>query len=82
MLRVFTSKQFPFQVRFFSGTKLKATVHGRVMITTERTDPDWSDEKYTKRIFAGKFQDENFFQHLVHVIPDKDHQYFKLVDQV
>jgi hypothetical protein len=71
-----------FQTRFYSGTKLKAACHGRVTITTEKVDPDWSNEKYVGRIFAGKLRTENFFKHMVHIVPDRDHQYFKCVEQV
>ena len=52
------------------------------MITTEKLDPDWTNEKYVQKNFGTKLRTENFFKQMVHVIPDKDHQYFKLVDQV
>lgn len=73
------------QVEFKDGIKLVAKVAGRVIITTERTDLDWTNPELLKRRkfpLTDEVNSDAHFHHFVHVIPDKDHQYFKLVDQV
>ena len=61
--------------------QLMATTSGRAMLTTERMNPDWSHYKMQK--FFGEHQKgEKLFKHFIHVIPDKQHQYFKLVEEI
>lgn len=70
-----------FQVRFGHMNKLIGTVSGRVMLTTERMEPDWTHYKMQK-FFGDHHRDQNLFKHFIHVIPDKQHQYFKLVEEI
>jgi len=62
------------------------TCHGRAMLTTEKIDPNL--EKYAAlpdrlgEVLPQHLQNENIYRVHVHVIPDEQHQYFKLVDQV
>ena len=73
-----------FQVRFGWANQLHGTVDGRVIITTELADPDWDSYKVEKHILRGSqhLRSEKIFRQYIHVIPDVQHQYFKLVEQI
>jgi len=85
-------KQLRLQVLPGWNTKLQSTcnitslTHGRVMLTTEKIDPNL--EAYTAlparlgEVMPQHLQNENIYRVHVHVIPDEQHQFFKLVDQV
>merc|ERR1719150_1559474 len=73
---------FPgWNVRFGWTNRLHATVHGRVMITTELADLNWENYTVEKHIARGSqhLKQEKIFRNYIHVIPDVQHQYFKLV---
>ena len=63
-----------------------ALSHGRAILTTEKIDPKM--EAYQRlpprlgAVLAPHMLNENIYKVHVHVIPDEQHQYFKLVDQV
>ena len=71
-------------MRFGWTNQLIANVHGRAIITTELVDPDWNQYKVQKHIARGSqhLRKEKIFRHYIHVIPDVQHQYFKLVEQI
>ena len=70
-----------FQVKFGHMNHLNATTTGRVMLTTERMSPNWSHYMMESH-FGEHHKTENLFKHFIHVIPDKQHQYFKLVEEI
>ena len=72
------------QVRFGYANQLYGTVDGRVMITTELADLDWDSYKVEKHVARGSthLRKEKIFRQYIHVIPDVQHQYFKLVEQI
>lgn len=69
--------------------RIVATATGRAIMTTEKVDPN--PENHMKmfqsrlgsdlpsRILEGH---ENAYKMYIHVIPDEQHQYFKLVEQI
>ena len=71
-------------MRFGWANQLHGTVDGRVIITTELADPDWDSYKVEKHILRGSqhLRSEKIFRQYIHVIPDVQHQYFKLVEQI
>merc|ERR1712133_99021 len=72
--RVFPGWNVKYSGRFYD---LQASVDGRAMVTTERLEPNW-EQKQVKAAFKSHHQQESqLFKHFVHVIPDKQHQYFK-----
>ena len=85
-------KQHRLQVLPGWNTQLLATcdiaalTHGRAILTTEKVDPKL--EAYQKmparlgEVLPSYLLNENIYRVHVHVIPDEQHQYFKLVDQV
>ncbi|CAB4066850.1 unnamed protein product [Lepeophtheirus salmonis] len=66
--------------RFGSRCSIMATHHGRVMFTVERTNLDFENDSYVQRYFSEDLKGRNMFRTTVHVIPDEQHQYFKLLD--
>jgi len=77
--RVFPGWNVHYGGRFYD---LEASVDGRAMVTTERMEPNW-EQKQVKAVFKPHHQQEKqLFKHFVHVIPDKQHQYFKLVEEI
>jgi len=65
---------------------------GRVMVTTERVNIDFdstespvrkwaADARRDSNFPADRFRDKNIFRKHVHIVPDEQHQYFKLVEQ-
>lgn len=72
-------------VRFGSIASLRATCHGRVMLTTEKCDPIYASAGSGSRkdsAFPDHLKGRSIFRMHLHVIPDEQHQYFKLVEQV
>jgi len=75
--------------RFGYGNDIRATQTGRVMVTTERADLDfdtgsigWGGSARRDTHFpADRFRGKNIFRMHVHIVPDEQHQYFKLVEQ-
>ncbi|XP_037776277.1 50S ribosomal protein L27-like [Penaeus monodon] len=62
---------------------LFAKEHGRVLMTTEKVNPDWNN-KFVKRFYA-ELKDQPkipIFKTYFHVIPEEQHRNFKLVDQI
>lgn len=62
---------------------LYAKYHGRVMITTEKVDPDW-DHKIVKRFKGLIQQDEGapIYKTYLHILTEPQKSNFKLVDQI
>jgi len=83
LLAQFWPKVFPgWNVKYGSSYNLHAAVDGRVIVTTERMAPNWS-QKQVQAVFKEHHKQEtSLFKHFVHVIPDKQHQYFKLVEEI
>lgn len=75
-------RPFNFQADFSLRNTIKAKVSGRVIITTERTDLNFEHDRIRLLPMTEEAKREAQYRHYVHVIPDKQHQYFKLVDQV
>ena len=85
-------KQHRLQVLPGWNTKLLNTcnivslTNGRAILTTEKVDPKL--EAYQRlpsrlgEVLPSHLINENIYRVHVHVIPDEQHQYFKLVDQV
>lgn len=74
---------YTFQVGIGRDRTLYAKYHGRVMVTTEKMDPNW-DHKTVKR-FKGLIQaDEGapIYKTYFHVLTESQKNNFKLVDQI
>lgn len=73
-------------VSFKGVNDLRADCHGRVLITTEKIAPKWEAAGAEGRRLDGAFpahlRDRNIFRLHMHVVPDLQHRYFKLVEQV
>jgi len=52
------------------------------MVTTERTNLNFDHERVKLLSITEEGKKAAQFRHYIHVIPDKQHQYFKLIDQV
>ncbi|TRY68518.1 hypothetical protein TCAL_03266 [Tigriopus californicus] len=64
-----------------TGKSLYASCNGRVMITTEVCDPKVA-ETLSEDPFAMDVPGENIYKMHMHIVPDQQHQYFKLTEQV
>ncbi|XP_023173435.1 39S ribosomal protein L27, mitochondrial [Drosophila hydei] len=62
-----------------NGT-LFAIEHGKVVVTCEPIDPNW-DHTWIQRNYAGR-QDQTIYKKFFNVIPEKQHQRFRLVDEI
>ena len=62
--------------------KLVATCHGRAMMTTELIEPNLDDEKVVSSLPIALKPNQKVFKQYVHIIPDRQHQIFKLVEQI
>jgi len=62
-----------------NGT-LFAIIPGKVMVTCEKTDPNW-DHTWVQRCH-GHRQGTEFFKKYFNVLPEKQHQKFNLIGQV
>ena len=61
---------------------LTAQCNGRAMLTTERMDPNLDNEDVRRTLPVTIQPDQKIFKHYVHVIPDRQHQIFKLVEEI
>ncbi|XP_037029490.1 39S ribosomal protein L27, mitochondrial [Bradysia coprophila] len=62
-----------------NGT-LFAMDHGRVYVTCEQIDPNW-DHNWVQRHYAGR-EGQTIYKKYFNVVPEEQHQRFKLVDEV
>ncbi|KAJ6600717.1 39S ribosomal protein L27, mitochondrial [Pseudolycoriella hygida] len=62
-----------------NGT-LFAMEHGRVYVTCEKLEPYW-DHSWVKRNYAGRV-DQQIFKKFFNVVPEEQHQRFKLIDEL
>lgn len=72
-----------FQVGIGRDRTLYAKYHGRVMVTTEKVDPDW-DNKIVKRFRSLIQADEGapIYKTYFHILTEPQKNNFKLVDQI
>lgn len=54
--------------------------HGRVCVTCEKTDPNW-EHTWIQRHYAGR-EDQRFYKKYFNIIPEPQHQRFKLIDEI
>merc|ERR1712212_1326266 len=60
-------KVFPgWNVDYGRWYDLNATVDGRVMVTTERMEPNWS-QRQVQAVFKDVHKSQNLYKHFVHV---------------
>ncbi|XP_023349105.1 uncharacterized protein LOC111717878 [Eurytemora carolleeae] len=65
---------------------IMALTHGRVIITTEKVQP--KQEEYEKlparlgKVMPDHLLQENIYKPHIHILPDEQHQYFKLTEQI
>jgi hypothetical protein len=52
------------------------------MMTTEVLEPNFEDDKVQTALPNGVKSGHKVFKHFVHIIPDRQHQFFKLVDRI
>ncbi|XP_044732665.1 50S ribosomal protein L27 [Chrysoperla carnea] len=67
-------------VGFGKNGTLFAMVPGRVMVTCEKTDLNW-DHTWVQRCYAGR-ENQPIYKKYFNVIPEAQHQNFKLIDQI
>ncbi|XP_072942022.1 large ribosomal subunit protein bL27m [Epargyreus clarus] len=67
-------------VGFGRNGSLFAMEAGKVVITCEKFDPFW-DHTWVQRHYAGREQ-QTIFKKYFNVIPEPQHQRFKLIDEV
>lgn len=71
------------QVRFGKHNDLRSLCHGRVMFTIEKCDPKYGEgDEQVEKNFPTHIRHKNIFRLHVHVLPDEQHQYFRLMEQV
>jgi len=68
------------QVGFGRNGTLFAMEHGKVYVTCEPIDPNW-DHSWIQRNYAGR-QDQTIYKKFFNVIPENQHQRFKLVEEI
>ena len=61
---------------------LVAARPGRVMMTTELMDPDLNNRDVARVLPRALKPDQKIFKQYLHIIPDRSHQIFKLVEQI
>ncbi len=53
------------------------------MLTTELMEPDYTDKMVLKMTNPAQQQyQDKMFKHFMHIIPDRQHQYFKKVEEI
>ena len=62
--------------------ELVSSCQGRVMLTTEVVEPNFDHQLVNRALPYGIKPEQKVFRHYMHIIPDRQHQVFKLVDQV
>ncbi|XP_075238333.1 mitochondrial ribosomal protein L27 [Lycorma delicatula] len=67
-------------VGFGRNGNLFAIEAGKVMITCEKADLNW-DHTWVQRNYNGRFN-QTIYKKYLHVIPEPQHQRFKLIDMV
>lgn len=67
-------------VGFGKNGTLFALEHGRVVVTCEKFEPNW-EHTWVQRTYAGR-EDQTIYKKYFNVIPEPQHQRFKLVDEV
>jgi hypothetical protein len=83
------AKQFKLDIlpgwntRFGFQNDIYGTCHGRVVVTTEKCDlnHDLGMGRLDYTFPGERFRGKNVFRMHCHVIPDEQHQHFKLVEQ-
>lgn len=61
-----------------NGT-LFAMIHGKVMVTCEKADPDW-DHTWVQRCYGSR--QGTFYKKYFNVIPEPQHRNFKLINEI
>ena len=64
------------------GKSLYSTALGTVMMTTELVQPDMEQKKLVESLPTDLKPEQKIFRQYLHIIPDREHQIFKLVDQI
>lgn len=54
-------------------------VHGRVLVTCEETDPNW-EHTWVQRCHGQR--QGTFYKKYFNVLPEKQHQNFRLIDEI
>ncbi|XP_028172497.1 39S ribosomal protein L27, mitochondrial [Ostrinia furnacalis] len=67
-------------VGFGRNGTLFAMEAGRVVVTCEKFDADW-EHTWVQRIYGGR-EDQTIYKKYFNVIPEPQHQRFKLIDEV
>ncbi|XP_047022939.1 39S ribosomal protein L27, mitochondrial [Helicoverpa zea] len=67
-------------VGFGRNGTLFAMEAGKVVVTCEKFDPNW-DHTWVQRIYSGR-QDQTILKKYYNIIPEPQHQRFKLVDEI
>ncbi|KAH8403031.1 hypothetical protein KR222_003451 [Zaprionus bogoriensis] len=67
-------------VGFGRNGTLFALEHGRVIVSCEPLDPNW-EHGWVQNNYAGR-QDQTIYKKFFNVIPEKQHQRFRLVEEV
>ncbi|XP_063636393.1 large ribosomal subunit protein bL27m [Cydia splendana] len=67
-------------VGFGRNGTLFAMEPGKVVVTCERFDPNW-EHTWVQRVYGGREQ-QTIYKKYFNVIPESQHQRFKLVDEV
>ncbi|KAJ2950767.1 hypothetical protein O0L34_g9031 [Tuta absoluta] len=67
-------------VGFGANATLFAMMPGKVIVTCEKFDPDW-EHPWVQRFYGGR-EGQTIYKKYYNVIPEPQHQRFKLVDQV
>jgi large subunit ribosomal protein L27 len=66
-------------VGFGKNGTLFAMEHGRVYVTCEEADPNW-DHTWIQRNYAGR-ENQKFYKKFFNVLPEPQHQRFKLISE-
>ncbi|CAG5009863.1 unnamed protein product [Parnassius apollo] len=67
-------------VGFGRNGTLFAMEAGKVVVTCEKFDPNW-EHTWVQRLYAGR-ENQNIFKKYFNVIPEPQHNRFKLIDEV
>lgn len=62
-----------------NGT-LFAMEHGKVYVTCEPIEPNW-DHSWVQKNYAGR-HDQTIYKKFFNVVPEKQHQRFRLVEEI
>lgn len=62
-----------------NGT-LFALEHGKVYVTCEKINPNWN-HSWIQRNYAGR-ENQTIYKKYFNVVPEKQHELFKLVDEI